>query len=244
MVRFRYGSLMTTNPVQLNIRRAADRFHSNHGWLDSFHTFSFAGHDHPDHRGFAPLRVINDDKIAPGQGFGTHPHHSMEIFTYVISGELEHKDSMGNGRIIKAGEFQYMSAGAGVQHSEFNPSPENPVHLLQIWLQPVQPGGEPRYHDYNLLAHAAGRPLTLVASPDGRDESIAIRADGEIYFGHLPSGESLTSSFTRRRHWLHLISGELTIEGEFIKPGDGVAIEGVLPALVASAESSFLLFSL
>jgi redox-sensitive bicupin YhaK (pirin superfamily) len=235
---------MTTTQSTLTIRRAGDRFHSNHGWLDSFHTFSFAGHDHSDHRGYPPLRVINDDKIAPGQGFGTHPHRSMEIFTYVISGELEHKDSMGNGRNIKAGEFQYMSAGAGVQHSEFNPSSEHPVHLLQIWLQPVQPGGEPRYQDYDLLAHAAGRPLTLIASPDGREDSIAIRADGEIYFGHLESGESLTPATSRKRHWLHLIAGELTLGGESIHPGDGVAIDGEFPVADALSESSFLLFAL
>ncbi|MEN8681445.1 MAG: pirin family protein [Akkermansiaceae bacterium] len=234
---------MTTNPIKLQVRRAADRFHSNHGWLNSFHTFSFAGHDHPDHRGFGPLRVINDDTVAPGQGFGAHPHRSMEIFSYVISGELEHKDSMGNGRTIKAGEFQYMSAGHGVEHSEFNPSSGNPVHFLQIWLQPRNPGGEPRYHDYNLLAHAAGRPLTLIASPDGRDNSIAIRAEGEIHFGHLKNDEILKNVSSRERHWIHLISGELTIEGETIKPGDGVAIEGDLPELGASKESSFFLFS-
>lgn len=235
---------MTTNPTQVRIRRAADRFHSNHGWLNSHHTFSFAGHDHPDHRGFGPLRVINDDTVAPGQGFGSHPHQSMEIFSYVISGELEHKDSMGNGRIIKAGEFQYMSAGNGVIHSEFNPSSENPVHFLQIWLQPRRPGGEPRYHDYDLLAHAAGRPLTLIASPDGRDDSIAIRADGEILFGHLQAGESIAPSSGRKRHWIHLISGELALDGEVIKPGDGVAIDGDLPGLQASSESSFFLFAL
>lgn len=234
---------MTKNTT-LKIRRAEDRFHSQHGWLDSYHTFSFAGHDHPDHRGYLPLRVINDDKIAPGQGFGTHPHHAMEIFTYVISGKLEHRDSMGNGRIIKAGEFQYMSAGAGVQHSEFNPSSDETVHLLQIWLQPVRPGGEPRYHDYDLLGHAAGRPLTLVATPDGRDDSIAIRANGDIYFGHLDSGDSLEAATGRQRHWLHLISGELKLNGEPIRPGDGVAIDGPFPAAQASRESSFLLFAL
>ena len=235
---------MTTNPVRVQIRKASDRFHSNHGWLDSFHTFSFGGHDHPDHRGFASLRVINDDTVAPGQGFGSHPHNSMEIFSYVISGELEHKDSMGNGRTIKAGEFQYMSAGSGVVHSEFNPSPDNPVHFLQIWLQPGNPGGDPRYHDYDLLAHAAGRPLTLIASPDGREDSIAIRTEGEIHFGHLQAGESLAPPATRKRHWIHLISGALTIEGESLESGDGAAIEGDLPHLDSSEASSFFLFSL
>ena len=233
---------MTANKVE--IRRAADRFHSNHGWLNSHHTFSFAGHDHPDHRGFGCLRVINDDTVAPGQGFGSHPHRSMEIFSYVISGELEHKDSMGNGRTVKAGEFQYMSAGSGVEHSEFNPSADNPVHFLQIWLQPNNPGGEPRYHDYDLLTHAAGRSLTLIASPNGREDSIAIRAEGEIHFGHLQAGESLTPSSSRERHWIHLICGGLTIGGEFIRPGDGVAIEGDFPVLESSQESFFFLFSL
>ena len=239
-----YGYPMVRGSNHFQIRRAADRFHSNHGWLDSYHTFSFAGHDHPDHRGFGPLRVINDDTVAPGRGFGSHPHQSMEIFSYVISGELEHKDSMGHGRVIKEGEFQYLSAGNGVIHSEFNPSSEHPVHFLQIWLQPRQPGGEPRYHDYDLRAHAAGRPLTLIASPDGRDDSIAIRADGEILFGHLQAGESIAFSHRRRRHWIHLISGELALDTEVIKPGDGVAIDGPLPAFQAPSESSFFLFSL
>lgn len=228
----------------MKIRKASDRFHSNHGWLDSFHTFSFGGHDDPDHRGFGCLRVINDDTVAPGQGFGSHPHRSMEIFSYVISGELEHKDSMGNGRTIKAGEFQYMSAGSGVVHSEFNPSSTHPVHFLQIWMQPNHPGGDPRYHDYDLLAHAAGRPLTLIASPDGRDDSIAIRADGEIHFGHLQEGEFLTASTLRKRHWIHLISGSLDLNGETLGPGDGAAIDGDLPDLKSLEKSSFFLFSL
>lgn len=233
---------MTKNKIQ--VRRASDRFHSNHGWLNSHHTFSFGGHDHPDHRGFGCLRVINDDTVAPGQGFGTHPHRSMEIFSYVISGELEHKDSMGNGRKIKAGEFQYLSAGKGVEHSEFNPSSDSPVHFLQIWLQPNKPGGDPRYHDYDLLAHAAGRPLTLIASTDGREDSIAIRAEGEIHFGHLNQDDSLAPSSNRNRHWLHLISGELVIDDEVIRPGDGVAIDSDIPTIKASSESSFFLFSL
>ncbi len=168
----------------------------------------------------------------------------MEIFSYVISGELEHKDSMGHGRIIKEGEFQYLSAGNGVIHSEFNPSSERPVHFLQIWLQPRHPGGEPRYHDHDLRAHAAGRPLTLIASPDGREDSIAIRADAEIFFGHLQAGESIAFSHGRRRHWIHLISGEVALDTEVIKPGDGVAIDGALPAFQAASESSFFLFSL
>lgn len=243
MDNFSYDHPMTKKFPKIQIRRAADRFHSDHGWLDSYHTFSFGGHDHAAHRGFGSLRVINDDTVAPRQGFGSHPHRSMEIFSYVISGELEHKDSMGNGRVIKEGEFQYMSAGDGVVHSEFNPSSDKPVHFLQIWMEPTHPGGEPRYHDYDLLRHAAGRPLTLIASPDGRADSISIRADGEIYFGHLPEGENLALVSRRKRHWIHLISGSLTIADQSLDPGDGAAIKGSLPKIESSKESSFFLFS-
>ena len=235
---------MTKTQTDIVIRRAKDRFHSDHGWLDSWHTFSFAGHDHPDHRGFEGLRVINDDKVAPGQGFGMHPHHSMEIFTYIIDGELKHEDSMGNGRVIKSGEFQYMSAGNGVHHSEFNPSSENPVHLLQIWIKPTNPGGEPRYQDFDLMAHAAGQPVTLIASPEGRKDSIAIRGQGEIYFGQLSQGESYDEASLDRPYWLHLFEGSLEIAGEVLEPGDGARWVGEVPGLKATADSKFLLFAL
>jgi len=232
---------MTT--TQLTIRRANDRFHSNHGWLDAYHTFSFAGHDHPDHRGFETLRVINQDTISPGQGFGTHPHRSMEIFTYIISGELRHQDSLGNGRTIKAGEFQYMSAGHGVEHSEFNPSPDTPTELLQIWIQPNNPGGTPRYQDFDLPSHVAGRKIVSIASPDGRDGSIAIRANASVHYSHLEAGDSLNSLSGVERSWLQLIDGELEIDGETIKPGDGVGIDGPPPKISALRESSFFLFT-
>lgn len=188
--------------------------------------------------------MINDDRVAAGQGFGEHPHRSMEIFSYVIEGELEHQDSMGNGRRIKAGEFQYLSAGNGVTHSEFNPSSEDPVHFLQIWLQPNNPGGEPRYEDYDLLAHAKGKALTLIASPDGAEESMEIRADGSIYFGHLEEGERLQPRIGASKFWLHLISGSLEMEDEDLAAGDGVAIEGALPEMKGQSESSFFLFAL
>ena len=235
---------MTKTETDIVIRRANDRFHSNHGWLDSWHTFSFAGHDHPDHRGFEGLRVINDDKIAPGQGFGMHPHNSMEIFTYIIDGELKHEDSMGNGRVIKSGEFQYMSAGSGVFHSEFNPSPETPVHLLQIWIKPTNPGGEPRYQDFDLVAHAAGRPLSLIASSDGRDSSIETRARGEIYFGQLSEGERYENDSLDQSYWLHLFEGSLEIDGKTLEPGDGARWQGGIPGLRATTDSQFLLFAL
>lgn len=232
---------MTKN--QLTIRRAQDRFHSNHGWLDAFHSFSFAGHDHPDHRGFEFLRVINQDTIAPGQGFGTHPHHSMEIFTYIISGELRHQDSMGNERTIKAGEFQYMSAGNGIEHSEFNPSPVNSTHLLQIWIQPNNPGGTPRYQDLDLPSLTTGQPITLIASTNGRDGSIGIRANAEIHYGNLEAEATHRPVFNSRRSWLQLITGKLEIDGETILPGDGIAIDGPIPDLNAQLDSTFFLFT-
>lgn len=167
----------------------------------------------------------------------------MEIFTFIISGELQHKDSMGNGRIIKAGEFQYMSAGNGVEHSEFNPSPTDPTHLLQIWIQPNTPGGEPRYQDFDLPSHTAGRSLSLIASPDGREGSIPIRANAEIHYGNLPADTSLDPGPDFERSWLQLISGELTIEGETFLPGDGIGIDGLLPKIDAPLDSTFFLFN-
>ena len=235
---------MTKTKTEIVIRRANERFHSDHGWLDSWHTFSFAGHDHPDHRGFESLRVINDDKVAPGQGFGMHPHRSMEIFTYVIDGELKHEDSMGNGRVIKSGEFQYMSAGDGVRHSEFNASNSKKVHLLQIWIQPTNSGGTPRYQDFDLVAYADGKPMTLIASPDGRDHSIEIRSEVEIFFGQLSEGTSYESKSATGPYWLHLFEGTLEIDGEVLVPGDGARWTGTVPELNATADSKFLLFAL
>ena len=168
----------------------------------------------------------------------------MEIFTYIIDGELKHEDSLGNGRIIKSGEFQYMSAGDGVQHSEFNSSSDKPVHLLQIWIQPSNPGGEPRYQDFDLVAHAAGRSMTLIASPDGRNKSIAIRSHGEIYFGQLEDGEAYKDDSRDRPYWLHLFKGTLEIDGKSLDAGDGARWSGPVPDILAKADSKFLLFAL
>jgi len=236
--------MKTPQATTLNIRKADDRFHSDHGWLKSWHTFSFADHYHPDHIGFSTLRVINDDIVAPNQGFGLHPHRSMEIFTYIISGELEHRDSMGNGRIIRAGEFQYMSAGHGVQHSEMNPSSTEPVHLLQIWITPSEPGGTPRYAEATNLEQRPRNTLTLLASPDGTDASIQIRQNSTIHLGHLSKDHSLSPTLNQSNFWLQLISGSLKVASETLSPGDGLAISGPLPELNASEESQFLLFSL
>ncbi|MGJ8724236.1 MAG: pirin family protein [Roseibacillus sp.] len=235
--------MQTKGISALSIRRAGDRFHSNFGWLNAKHTFSFGEHYDPDHAGFRALRVINDDTVAPGKGFDTHPHSSMEIFTYIIEGQLEHKDSMGNGRIIETGEFQYMSAGSGVEHSEFNPSNENSVHLLQIWITPTHQGGEPRYADFDTKPLRQENGLTLLASPMGEGSSFGIRQHAEIHFGHLAAGASLSPQTNFSHQYLHLITGEIKISGETLTSGDGVGFTGT-QSLKASAESEFLFFAL
>lgn len=227
-------------------RPAAARGRTAIGWLDSRHTFSFGEYYDPAQLGHHHLRVINDDTVAPGQGFGTHSHRDMEIFSYVIAGQLEHKDSMGNGRIIQPGEFQYMSAGSGVRHSEFNPSKTDPVHFLQIWIEPKTPGGEPRYADMNPAQLKRENALALFASPDGHDGSIAMRQNAEIHFGHLHADRALTVPDDARypAHWIHVISGELKIADESLSPGDGAAIDATTFDITAAADSEFLLFRL
>lgn len=236
----------TATPT-LSIRRSADRGHANHGWLETHHTFSFGDYYDPGHMGYRSLRVLNDDIVAPNSGFPTHPHRSMEIFTYVISGQLQHQDSMGNGRVIRAGEFQYLSAASGVQHSEFNPSPDEQVHLLQIWLTPVEPGGEPRYADMdaNKLKEANG--LALFASPDGRNGSISIRQNAEIHFGQLDAGQTLTVPPSELDGaWIHVIKGGINILGDTLNPGDSAAIDRSAMGfpIAASEDAEFLLFRL
>ncbi len=228
----------------MTLRRANERFHGTLPWLESYHTFSFGEHYDPAHMGYRALRVINDDVVAPGQGFGMHPHRQMEIFTYIISGELAHRDSMGNGRTISAGEFQYMSAGTGVRHSEVNPSETEEVHLLQIWLMPKE-SGEPRYRDFDTKPLRTRDGLTLLASPDGRDGAMAIRQDAEISIGHLGAGKTLEigDSETLPYRWLHVISGEVAAGGEILGPGDAASFEGAA-TVGANAESEFLLFTL
>lgn len=234
---------MKTN---ITIRRANERGHADHGWLDSWHTFSFADYYDPAHMGYRSLRVINDDIIAPGKGFGKHPHSSMEIFTYIISGQLEHKDSMGNGRIIKAGEFQYMSAGNGVMHSEFNPSDDEPAHLLQIWITPEQSGGGPRYADMDTNALKKKNALTLFASGNGKDGSFEMRQNAEIYFGQLDADASLTQDCSDElpHMWLQMIKGELELAGNTLQAGDAAMLEHTALDLHAKSDSEFLLFQL
>ena len=231
---------------KITIRRSDQRGQADHGWLHAQHSFSFGDYYDPAHVSYQSLRVINEDRIAPGKGFGMHPHSSMEIFTYIVSGELEHKDSMGNGRIIKAGEFQYMSAGSGVMHSEANPSETEPTHLLQIWITPSTPDGDPLYADMNTNALKKQNGLTLFASGDGREGSQKMRQEAEILFGHLKQGASLPplADGTFDHHYLQLISGSLRIENFTLSTGDAAMIDGKTPGISALQDSQFLYFNL
>jgi redox-sensitive bicupin YhaK (pirin superfamily) len=233
-------------PSTITIRQSDERGHANHGWLDARHSFSFANYYDPAHMGYHSLRVINEDRIAPGKGFGKHPHSAMEIFTYIISGELEHQDSMGNGRVIKAGEFQYMSAGSGVMHAEKNPSDTESTHLLQIWITPSTPHGDPLYADMDTNALKKQNALTLFASGDGRDGSQKMRQDAEIFFGNLEQDAALPTlpDGTFTHHYLQLIKGSLSLEGQMLLPGDAVMIDGQSPAISALQDSEFLYFNL
>jgi redox-sensitive bicupin YhaK (pirin superfamily) len=210
--------------IMLTIRRAQHRGHANHGWLDSNHTFSFANYHDPNHMGFRGLRVINEDRVAPGRGFGTHPHRDMEIISYVLDGELEHRDSMGTGSLIRPGEVQRMSAGTGVQHSEYNGSKQEPVHFLQIWIVPDRRGLEPSYEQRSFTdADRAGK-LRLVVEPEGRDGALRINADARLYSGLLGVGEQVEHVVATGRHaWIQVARGRIEIAGETLEAGDGAA---------------------
>jgi redox-sensitive bicupin YhaK (pirin superfamily) len=231
--------------MKMTIRKANERGHAEHGWLDTYHTFSFANYYDPQWMGFRDLRVINDDLVMPGMGFGTHPHRDMEIVTYILSGSLQHKDSMGNGRVIKTGEVQYMAAGTGVQHSEFNPSKDEAVHLLQIWIQPDAKGVKPRYAEKS-LANAAPGTLNLVTSKAGRDGSIAIHQDADLWLTKLNAGNRVTHKLAAGRNaWLHVAEGEVSLNGATLSGGDAAAVnEGGALELIASKPSQVLLFDL
>lgn len=230
----------------IEIRKAGERGHANHGWLDTWHSFSFADYFDPEHMGFSVLRVINDDRIAPGGGFPSHRHRDMEIITYLLHGALEHKDSMGNGSVIRPGEVQRMSAGTGVMHSEFNASSTERVHLLQIWIEPEQRGIAPSYEQKVFPASEKRHRLRLVASPDGSDGSISINQDARLYATLLGAGEDVTyAPPAARRGYVHLAKGRLEINGIELEAGDGAKIvdENIkLLGLVAGSEA--LLFDL
>lgn len=229
----------------ITLRPAPARGHANHGWLDSRHTFSFADYYDPEWMGFRSLRVINDDRVAPGMGFGTHPHRDMEIITYVLSGELEHKDSMGNGRIIRAGEVQYMAAGTGVRHSEFNHSRTEEAHFLQIWVEPDQKGLPPGYAD-RALGKAPKGSFQLIASATGRDGSFAINQDADLWIGRFGPGDRATHQLEAGRHvWIHVAEGAVLVGGVPLASGDGAAIsEEKVIDLLSETESQVLLFDL
>jgi redox-sensitive bicupin YhaK (pirin superfamily) len=226
------------------IRKANERGHANHGWLDTWHTFSFADYYDPQCMGYRSLRVINDDLVMPGEGFGTHPHRDMEIITYVLSGALAHQDSMGNGRTIRAGEFQYMAAGTGVQHSEFNPAKDEAVHLLQIWILPDRKGLKPAYAEKTARTTATG--WQLITSKTGRDNSMAINQDADLWLAKLAPQQAVDYTVRTDRHaWLHVAEGEITLNGQTLTGGDAAAVDD--PAtlnLVAIKPSQVLLFDL
>jgi redox-sensitive bicupin YhaK (pirin superfamily) len=237
---------MKTTATGLNLRRAGERGQADHGWLKSQHTFSFADYYDPAHLGFRSLRVINDDVIAPGHGFPTHPHRDMEIFSYVLKGALKHQDSLGNGRVLKPGQIQLMSAGRGVTHSEFNPSSTEELHLLQIWLQPRERGLQPSYTEWHPRAEHATAPKVLVISPDGRDGSATIQQAADIYRLQLQPGQTVTHELAPGHGaWLHLADGAMTLDGVELTTGDAASTEqaGTL-TLTASQRSEALLFDL
>jgi quercetin 2,3-dioxygenase len=210
----------------ITVRPSADRGQMNLGWLDTRYTFSFNRYYDPDHMGFRSLRVINEDYVKPGTGFGTHPHNDMEIVTYIFEGELEHRDSTGGGSVIRSGDIQRITAGTGVTHSEMNPSSEETVHLLQIWLQPDASGYEPGYEEKTFPESDRQGQLRLIVSNDGRDGSIRINQDADIYASLLSSGDKVTHEIAEGRGlWLQNARGEINVNGTVLHAGDGAAIE-------------------
>ena len=230
----------------ITIRRANERGHFNHGWLDTYHTFSFADYHDPNHIHFRTLRVMNEDRVAPGQGFGTHPHRDMEIVTYVLEGALEHRDSMGNGEVLRPGEFQRMSAGTGITHSEFNPSQTEPVHLYQIWLFPERKGITPSYEQRAFPDDQLTGRLRLVASPDGADGSLKINQDARIFLSKLPAGTELNAELKADRSaWLQVLRGAVSLNGNQLDTGDGAAIDAnPLLSILAENAAEIMLFDL
>jgi redox-sensitive bicupin YhaK (pirin superfamily) len=227
-------------------RPADARGHADHGWLDSRHTFSFADYHDPRHMGFRALRVINDDRVAAGQGFGAHSHRDMEIVSYVLEGALEHRDSMGNGAVMRPGDVQRMSAGTGVTHSEFNASKADPVHFLQIWIVPAARGAAPGYEQKHFdVADKRGR-LRLVASPDGRDGSVTVRQDVALYAGVFAAGERAEHALAPGRHaWVHVAAGSVTVNGRALAAGDALALTGEPGVVVeGTAGGEVLVFDL
>jgi quercetin 2,3-dioxygenase len=211
----------------IQLRKSLARGHADHGWLKSYHTFSFADYYDPEQMGFASLRVINEDWVQPGAGFGMHPHRDMEIVTYVLEGALEHKDSMGNGSVLRPGEFQRMSAGTGIRHSEFNPSTTEAVHLYQIWLLPRANGIAPSYEQKMFADDGKHGKLRLVASPNGADGSLTIYQDARIYLSTLDADAAVHHDLAKGRHaWIQVLRGQVAVNGQPASAGDGFAVSG------------------
>jgi hypothetical protein len=230
----------------LTIRKAEDRGHANHGWLDSYHTFSFANYYDPKHMGFRALRVINEDRVVGGAGFGTHGHRDMEIITYVLEGSLEHKDSLGTGSVIQPGDVQRMSAGTGIRHSEFNHSETESVHFLQIWLLPKTAGIRPSYEQRNFeLAKSPGK-LRLVAAPDAREGALTVHQDVDLYAAVLEPGDRISHTLQPQRHaWIQVARGAVTLNGLPLDKGDGVAISDETNLVIeATTDAEILLFDM
>jgi quercetin 2,3-dioxygenase len=230
----------------LETRKSQERGFADHGWLKSFHTFSFADYHDPQHMGFGPLRVINEDRVRPGAGFGTHGHRDMEIISYVLEGALEHKDSMGNGSVIRPGDVQRMSAGTGVLHSEYNPSEKEGVHFLQIWIEPNQRGITPGYEEKHFAAASKRGKLKLIASPDGRDGSVRIHQDALLYAALLDGAESVRHALAAgRKAWVQVAKGEASVNGQPLAAGDALKASGEREIVIENGrDAEVLLFDL
>jgi quercetin 2,3-dioxygenase len=230
----------------ITLRKSSDRGHAEHGWLHSQHSFSFADYHDPQQMGWGPLRVINEDRVEPDQGFGTHGHRDMEIISYVLAGELQHKDSMGNGTVIRPGDVQRMSAGTGVRHSEFNPSPQSRVHFLQIWIEPAKLGITPSYEQkYFAPADKRGQ-LRLIASRDGREGSVTVHRDAELYASLLAPGEEVSHPLAADRlAYVHVVHGAVRLNGVGLETGDAAKVEAEQALRIAAdTDSEVLLFDL
>ncbi len=226
----------------ITLRKSAQRGTTKIDWLDSRHSFSFGDYYDPRHMGFGPLRVINEDFVQPGEGFGMHPHRDMEIITYIVSGALEHRDSLGTGSVIRPGDVQRMSAGTGIRHSEFNPSATESVHLLQIWIQPEQKNLTPSYEQRAFSDAERRGQLRLIAAHDGRNGAVTIHQDADVYACLLDSGQTVKHDLANgRTAWLQLIKGEITLNGANLTPGDGAAIADERSLKIVTTESSELL---
>jgi redox-sensitive bicupin YhaK (pirin superfamily) len=226
----------------ITVRKSEERGHFDLGWLDTYHTFSFDQYYDPAHMHFRTLRVINEDRVAPGQGFPTHSHRDMEIITYILSGALEHRDSMGNGSVIRPGDVQRMTAGSGVAHSEFNPSQSEPAHLLQIWILPNARSLPPSYEQKFFAEDARQGRLRLIASDDGRDGSVTITQDARVYTARLDTGQNVTHSIDQNRYaWLQLAQGTIDLNGVELKAGDGAAISRESELTISARDQTELL---